>query len=361
MEFTKTEFTKMESTNIEVPNIQASKMKTLKYWLKLILNVLFSVGVIAWAAWSLEWEKVWAALSQANVIWVIVAISLIFLTFLTRTIRWQALLWPQTFSLRHLFSALLVGQALNYIAPVRAGDFVRAYMLGEAGDASKTMVFTTVVIEKFWEIVMLLLFTLIVSWFFPLPPWLLTPARSLIVVAVIFGLGLVLVLWQQKRALLYLTQFSQWLAPSLHERLLGFSQSVLDGFSALQHPRPILTISFWSFLTWVISAAINYVIFLALDMPLGIIPALLLMVVLRIGVALPALPASIGVFEGLCVFVLALFGVAYDIAFSYGLLLHLVVFVPPILVAAIISLQANLSIKDMTSVTNYAESPTKPD
>jgi hypothetical protein len=49
------------------------------------------------------------------------------------------------------------------------------------------------------------------------------------------------------------------------------------------------------------------------------------------GVAVPSLPGRVGVFEGLCIVTLALYGVEREAAFAVGLVLHMVVFVPPIL------------------------------
>jgi uncharacterized membrane protein YbhN (UPF0104 family) len=57
----------------------------------------------------------------------------------------------------------------------------------------------------------------------------------------------------------------------------------------------------------------------------------MLMVVLQIGVAVPSLPGRVGLYEGMVILVLALFGIDRDTAFATGLALHVVSFVPPIL------------------------------
>jgi glycosyltransferase 2 family protein len=82
------------------------------------------------------------------------------------------------------------------------------------------------------------------------------------------------------------------------------------------------------------SAVLNNVLMLwafGIDLPLE--AALLLLVGLQVGISLPTLPGTIGVFEYVCVVVLALWGVERTLAFSYGLLLHAVVMIPPMLVA----------------------------
>ena len=57
----------------------------------------------------------------------------------------------------------------------------------------------------------------------------------------------------------------------------------------------------------------------------------MLMVVLQLGVAVPSLPGRVGLYEGLCIVVLALFGVDRDTGFAVGIVLHAVSFVPPII------------------------------
>ena len=49
--------------------------------------------------------------------------------------------------------------------------------------------------------------------------------------------------------------------------------------------------------------------------------------------ALPALPAAVGTFEFAIVYVLKFFGVPHALAFSYGVVIHAVLFLPPIVVA----------------------------
>ena len=66
---------------------------------------------------------------------------------------------------------------------------------------------------------------------------------------------------------------------------------------------------------------------LGIDVPL--VAPLLLLVVLQIGVRVPSSPGSIGVFHYLSVLTLSVFGVEKDLAFSYGVLLHLVTYLPP--------------------------------
>jgi uncharacterized membrane protein YbhN (UPF0104 family) len=58
--------------------------------------------------------------------------------------------------------------------------------------------------------------------------------------------------------------------------------------------------------------------------------ALTVSAALRVGVALPSLPASIGVYEGTIILALAVFDIDRETALGYGVLMHIVDFLPPV-------------------------------
>ena len=84
----------------------------------------------------------------------------------------------------------------------------------------------------------------------------------------------------------------------------------------------------WSVLVWALAALTNCVTFLALGIDVPFLAALLLLAALHLGVAVPSSPGRVGVFHYICILSLSLFSVDRSVALSYGLVLHLVVFVP---------------------------------
>src|SRR6185503_20145736 len=82
-----------------------------------------------------------------------------------RTVRWQWLLkplgevafWPAC-------RALVIGITGNTVLPARAGEFLRAYVLGRSTGLSKTGIFATLVVERIFDglTVLLVLLAMIV-------------------------------------------------------------------------------------------------------------------------------------------------------------------------------------------------------
>ncbi len=306
-------------------------------WVQWTFSAIFSAVVIGWAVFALDWQAVGRALASAQWEWILLAVGLVFVTFVTRVFRWQALFFPEKQPQPALFSALLIGQAVNYIVPARAGDVTRAVLLNRMSGASTAQTLGTVALEKLWDIAMLVLCTVGLGLIFPLPAWLTAPVRTVTIGLAVAAPVPAILLWRRKNLLAAIDRWGERFFPAFHRRVQKPVENALDGFSGMRHPRPLAAVAFWSLATWGAGALINVAVFRAVGLPLSAIPAVLLLIVLQVGVAVPSLPGRIGVFEGLCVVVLALFGVGYDVAFSYGLILHLAVFIPPIALAALLS------------------------
>jgi uncharacterized protein (TIRG00374 family) len=304
-----------------------SRLQSWRFW----FGLLISLGCLVWAVRSLDWRAVQEALAGANLFWISAGVGLVLLTIATRLARWAALLYPRQLRHRSLLSAMLVGQLLNYFAPARAGDLVRAYLIGDAEGESKVWALGTIAVEKMWDIAAMLVLVVLISLSETLPEWLLTPARVLTILA-LAGSAIAL------GALRYRTQAADVtgrLAGHLSDRLAArFRQGVerlLDALEGLRHPRVWFWAAVWSAATWGIGSLTNHAVLLAFGLSLPLTASALLMVVLQMGVAVPSLPGRVGLYEGLTIVVLALFGVEADRAFAAGLALHAVSFVPPIL------------------------------
>jgi glycosyltransferase 2 family protein len=77
-----------------------------------------------------------------------------------------------------------------------------------------------------------------------------------------------------------------------------------------------------------VSALTNWLVWKAMGQAWPLPAALLLLVVLQAGVAVPSSPGRIGVFQYLTILTLSLFAVAKAVALSYSVLLHLTTYAP---------------------------------
>ena len=135
-----------------------------KFWIGLALSVLLVALFFA----TVDVGHMMDALSSANYLYVAPAIGLYLVGVVFRTMRWQALLRHiKQVSNRRLFPVVVIGYMANNLLPMRLGEVVRSYYLGEREDVSKSSALATIFIERVFDALTLLLFVAVVALFVP--------------------------------------------------------------------------------------------------------------------------------------------------------------------------------------------------
>lgn len=303
------------------------------------LRWLAGLAVAGLSIWllirDLDWPGVERALATADYRWVAAGVVAIVATFFTRALRWRALLWQSRLPMRPAVSAILVGQVVNLTLPMRSGDVVRALWIVPDGETSAAQALGSIAVEKMWDLLALLACGLTLLVLMPLPPWF---ARSTWATALALAVGVGMVWcglhWQE-------TLFG-WAGRIVARFPVGWDRALLprlrqlaNGLEAVRRPEVSIRALLWTGLTWALGGLANLAVLSAFGLfwPTA---ALFLLAALMVGGAVPA-PGRLGIYEGICVVSLALFGVPRDLALAVGLVLHLVVMGPPLLGAAVLA------------------------
>ncbi len=306
--------------------------KPARSLLALLLGLMISAIGIWLIARDVDSDRWLAALRSADYRWISAATAMIIATFFCRMWRWAAMLRPMVYRSPAILKALLIGQVLNFVLPIRIGDLVRAAMLSRSGGTVER-VLGSVAIEKAWDWIALTLLVFIVAVITPLPDWFIAPARVVGIGAAIVLIGFAIVavsppsLWP--RALLRIVRSFRWLPHGWSLLMVERLQRVLDSLHALRTRAAIGQAALYSIITWLLGIAANYAVMRAFGLD-SWIAAMLLMAVLMIGITLPPSIAAVGLFEGLTILTLSTFNLAFDTALAIGVTLHLVIFVPPL-------------------------------
>ena len=294
--------------------------------------------------------RVWEALRAVNPLFLILALGTVVLTALAKAARWQVFfgLRPHQPKFVQVLMVLVVGQMLNIAIPGRLGDLARAYLIGDIADQSVAFTLGTVALEKIMDLLMsvLLFVTLLPFVVFPvwLQRWGVTPA---LVPVGLFGLT-VLMAYQQRRILRLLAGLVRLLPTFLRPGVLRQVGQALESLETLCHPGEQLQLWTWSVVGWGVAAMTNYLVFLALALPLSYTAALFLLLILQVGVAVPSSPGKVGVFQYLCLLALGVFGVERNLAFTYSLVLYAVALMPLALCGALFLGWGNISMRRLT-------------
>jgi uncharacterized protein (TIRG00374 family) len=289
-------------------------------------------------------DDVWRILLQSDWRPIALAITLFVLTVAAKTARWQVLFEPPP-AFDSLFAALVIGQAGNFLLPARLGDLMRIYVLGRREGKPPALTIGTIAAEKLVELIVLIGLTVLVAPFVPMPAGLWEPSARL---GTLVAGGLVvcgLLLFQKSR----LRRLWGWVSakflrvePARSTRQFDLTLAGLAPLFNWPHSARLVA---WSALIWALMIATNYVLFFALPIAPSWLMATVLLVVLQVGVAVPSTPGKVGVFQALVVLTLSLFAIDRALAFSYGLLLYVVIAAPQMLAAGPFVWQEVLSLR----------------
>jgi uncharacterized membrane protein YbhN (UPF0104 family) len=191
------------------------------------------------------------------------------------------------------------------------------------------------VIEKGWDWLTLCVIVVLAALIAPLPDWFSIPARTvgLIAALIVLAFGLIAVAPDH-----WVSHLSTWIDRRLAwlpAAIVQPSQRLMESLTALRHWEALLSAAATSLATWALGILASYAVLRAFDI-VSLSAALILIVVLMVGVALPPSIAAIGLFEGLTILTLSAFGVPIEIGLAIGITLHIVIFVPPVLGAALL-------------------------
>ena len=295
---------------------------------RVLVGAIVSAVFLVLALRAVPAEQVWLTLGQANLVFVGLTLVSIAVNTVAKAVRWKVLLGTEGHYTHFwdVLRALLVGQMLNTFIPTRIGDLSRAYAIGHQGPGT-AFVLGTVVLEKLIDMVAFGLIVLGLLVTIPLPDWAVRPAYQVLIVGMIVVSGGIL-LYRRRLS----SQSLAWLAQRFNHRLVtrvvDVARSAFASGSVLRRPSELAKLISLSALVWSTAVLNNYLMLLAFQIDLPASVAVLLLVGLQLGISLPSLPGTIGVFEYVCVVVLALFAVERSIALSYGILLHAIVMIP---------------------------------
>ncbi len=328
-------------------------LRSPRIWLGVALSALFIVIFL----WRTNFSEIGDAFAHANYWWALASIPVYFVAAYFRAWRWKYLLRPLgEMKVTSLFPIVIIGFMANNLIPARAGEFVRAYVVGERHKVSKMAALGTIAVDRVFDGITLLPFLLIVIAVsganFDLTVFHFTVDLRAIaaVMAVLFGFALVLLV------LLALSEnLSRWLVTlvlrfvprRLKSQVQTLAESFLTGLHSFRSPMDMFLASVTSVVSWLLEATMYYMIGLAFGLHLGFDVFLLITAGANLLIAVVATQGGVGPFEFLTQQTAIYFGVESGLASAYAVALHALLLIPVIALGLYFLWAINLSLGEV--------------
>jgi hypothetical protein len=139
--------------------------------LQTALGLLVTAGIVWVGLTRIDLSETVAAFAVVRVGFVLAGGALIVVVIAIFAVRWRVLLPNRPdVPVRFVFCYLMIGYMVNAIIPLRLGDLVRAYLLGRRHGIAVSTTLSTVVVERIFDVVAIVIIGLLISTVLALPP-----------------------------------------------------------------------------------------------------------------------------------------------------------------------------------------------
>ena len=293
----------------------------MKKWGLLALRVVAIAAIAIWLTIFLrdfEWKKLGRAIEHAHVWPLVVAAALNFVCLWGKAACWHVVLAPRyVVPTIALFRYTIAAFAASVIAPARAGELIRVWVLRKRHGVPVADCAAVAVTEKLLDGLTMLMLVAPVPWIVPgLPSWV---GRAMFVCGAV-AIAIFAAVW-----------FAVGKIPpggggNWFTRFIG-------GMHVVRSPKRLLLAAAALMLTWLADLAmVNLVMYaVGIDLPLG--AGLLVLFTLNLTIAVPSTPGQVGALEAGVLAATRLLHIDDARAFAFALLYHVLQILPLLVVA----------------------------
>jgi len=303
-----------------------------------VIGLAVTVGCMYLALRGVEFDDAAQAFRDSDLVWLIPALPVFAAAVVLRGVRWWAL-YDESMRppLRAVMYGLLVGYFFNNILPARAGEAARVIALNNRAKTPLGEIVGTVVVERVFDLLALLLLLLCTYPWLPEISWLRSAAILGAVVTAALAVVIVLIVRYDARAVHWLlSPLRRIRRPGFAERVEAAAINGTRGLVALRNPVIALRGFVLTIASWFVLGLSYWILMEAFHLSLPLDAAILVTVAINLSLVLPSSPAALGVFEAATIIALDVFDIPQAEALSYALVLHVLNLVPFLIIGAVL-------------------------
>lgn len=331
-----------------------------KKHLMFLVGLAVTAGALWYSTRQVRLQDFLGEIKQFRFIWLIPALLTFYYSMYLRAIRWGLLFRPHhQLKGYQVFRPMMVCFGFNSLFPGRVGEFWRAYYVGRHEKTGIPTALATVLAERILDAVTLMGMLGLSLWICPMKMDASRPIElwnyavsaeqfnkiSEKIVLLSIGLTVAMVVfmipWTQQTMAWVIQRLP--LSARLKEKMTGLLHQFARGFHALQQPWALAQIVFHSLALWLLIGVSNLMLAKGFGLVMNLPQAVALMTLIAIFITIPAAPGYWGLFEVGAIFSLIVLGVlspeARSEALAYALTVHLVQYVPIVVMGLIFAWQ----------------------
>jgi uncharacterized protein (TIRG00374 family) len=289
-------------------------------WFWLILSLLITVILLYFSLRNLDWGTFWETISHGHYWFMWLVLPIVSFNYFLRAFRWSLLITSdRKIPLIVVFWANMVGYLGNAYLPARAGELLRSAFLGEKSGLGTSFVLATALVERFLDVITLVIVgSITLALQGNIPPTLM---KAIEIMAVLGFAGLVIILilpFYEDRILREMERLP-W-PEKVHRFLNRQVRRFLLGAHSLQNGRRLAGFMMMTCLIWLIDVVGTTLGVRIISQTLRLDQAFILLAALGLSSAIPSTPGYVGVYQFVALLVLVPFGFSQSEALAYILI-----------------------------------------
>lgn len=309
-------------------------LRSARFWAGVAISALF----IALFLRATHPRELGSALEEANYWYLIPATGVLFLAISARCVRWSVLMRPVApLSPARLFPYAIIGYMANNLLPARAGEVVRAYVLGDRENVSTMGTFGTIAVERLFDGCVLVLLLLAAG------AWVgfddgrlqaIAVASSLLFLAAVIAFYVLTM--SEARAKRVTHRLLRVLPERFEHRAEELADSLVLSLRSVHEWRSLGLVALFSLVAWTIEGGAYAVIGLGFDLGVDFPHYLLLLSAANLAIIIPTFFGGTGPFEWAAKLTLVGSGVTDSTASAYSVVAHAFILIPTTILGLIL-------------------------
>lgn len=315
--------------------------------LVIVTGFVFSIFFLVLALKDTNFTEIRHAFSNAK-LWPMVPMLLsLFGFYWLKAIRWSVLMSPtHTVPGMSLVPAMMAGAAGNNLLPAHFGELVRVYFAGNKFDIPKSTVFATLVVERLFDVITVLILFSIALLAGDYSRSIYATAAFLLVAGIVLSIGSVLLMLYTEPCARFIENKLTFIPLSIRLKISEQLVNLGTGLAALKAKNLYLKVMVNSIFQWLLMAACLYSSLLAFDIQASPFIGIIILGLTVAGLTLPTSPGFFGTIEYCFVLGLATLGVDASTALSIAIYYHVPAWISVTLCGLLLLKANNFSLKD---------------